>query len=294
MSPKSRGFTLVELLIVIAIIGILLSLLLPAVQAAREAARRVECQSNLRQIGIALHCYHDAVGTYPSGVSWPSRTYWNGHLLPYIERSASYELLDFSQPWSAESNAQACRSLIRLLRCPSSTAPQHVTAQGIDGRVPCNYLACTSGTVVRESGPEPLAGRPDADGVFFTNSGIRQADILDGSSSTILAGETVFIFREHGPDHSGMNQFLDHWYGGTLEGRDNEISESMGSTGVAINSFRLPVFVDEKELDFSSRHPGGAQVVFADGAVRFLTETIDRRTWSALGTRHGGEAVGLR
>jgi hypothetical protein len=139
-----------------------------------------------------------------------------------------------------------------------------------------------------------LAGRPDSDGIFFVNSGIRLADLVDGSSTTVAAGETVFIFKGHGPDHYGMNQYLDHWYGGTMEGRGNEISESMGSTGVAINAFRLPVFVDEKELDYSSRHPGGAQVVMADVTVRFFSETIDRQLWSALGTRFGGEVAGIR
>jgi prepilin-type processing-associated H-X9-DG protein len=91
-----------------------------------------------------------------------------------------------------------------------------------------------------------------------------------------------------------MIQFLDHWYIGTGEGRDNEVSESLGSTGVAVNSFARDVFVDEKELDFSSRHPGGAHVLFADGAVAFIAESIRRETWSAMGTRAGGDLVGGR
>jgi len=137
-----------------------------------------------------------------------------------------------------------------------------------------------------------LAGRPDSDGIFYIDSGVKLADIIDGSSSTVLVGETVFIFQGHGPDHTGTSQFLDHWYIGTLEGYGNEVSESMGSTGVAINSFKLPVFVDEKELCFSSRHPGGGLVVLADGSVRFIPQTIDRNTWGAMGTRDGREVVG--
>lgn len=117
-----------------------------------------------------------------------------------------------------------------MLRCPSSTAPDHLTAQGITDRVPCN----------------------------------------------------------------GLTQFLDHWYVGTIERRFNEISESMSSTGVAINSFLRAVFVDEKDLAFSSHHPGGAQVVLADGAVVFISETIHRNTWNSLGTRAGSEGVAAR
>jgi prepilin-type N-terminal cleavage/methylation domain-containing protein/prepilin-type processing-associated H-X9-DG protein len=292
MQKPSRGFTLVELLVVIAIIGILVALMLPAVQAAREAARRVQCQNNLHQIGIALHNYHDTNRRFPPGLVWPNRTFWSGHLLPYLEQKPMYEGLVFNGLWHVSPNEEACKSYLSVFRCPSTTAPAHISAQGITDRVPCNYLACTSGTVMRESGPPPLAGRPDSDGIFFLDSDTRLADIVDGSSSTVAVGETVFIFKGHGLDHFQINQFLDHWYIGTLEGYGNEVSESMGSTGVAINSFELPVFVDEKELCFSSRHPAGGQVLFADGAVSFISETIDRATWSAMGTRHGEEVVG--
>jgi prepilin-type N-terminal cleavage/methylation domain-containing protein len=290
----SRGFSLVELLVVIAIIAILVALLLPAVQAAREAARRAQCQSQLHQIGIALHQYHDCLRCFPPGITASNRTFRSGHLLPFVEQRALYESLDFSLSWNLGANREACASWLSVLRCPSSTAPEHLTAQGITDRVPCTYLACSSGTVQRESGPPPLAGQPDSDGVFFEDSGVRMADLLDGSSTTVLAGETVFIYKAHGLDHYGLTQFLDHWYVGTMEGRDNEVSESMGSSGVAINSFLRDVFVDEKELAFSSHHPGGAQVVLADGAVVFISETIDRDTWSSLGTRAGSEVVASR
>ncbi len=291
MHRQSPGFTLVELLVVIAIIGILVALLLPAIQSAREAARRVQCQNNLHQIGIALHHYHDTCRSFPSGFTWPNRTFWSGHLLPYLEQKPMYESIDFDVRWDTTPNTEPCGTFLSVFRCPSSIATEHLTAQGIPERVPCTYLACTSGTVTRESGPLPLAGRPDSDGIFFINSGVRLADIIDGSSSTVAIGETIFSFKGHGPDHTGNNQFLDHWYIGTLEGYGNEVSESMGSTGVAINSFGLSVFVDEKELCFSSRHPAGGQVVFADGAVSFIAETIDRTTWSAMGTRRGREVV---
>jgi prepilin-type N-terminal cleavage/methylation domain-containing protein/prepilin-type processing-associated H-X9-DG protein len=294
MLKRTRGFSLVELLVVTALIGLLIALLLPAVQSAREAARRVQCQSQLRQLGLGLHQYHDALGSFPPGITWPGRTFWTGHLLAYVEQQGLYDTLDFNLPWNSGPNHDACGTFLAVFRCPSSIAPRHLDAQGMAARVPCNYLACTSGTATRESGPPPLAGEAGADGIFYVNSATRLADIVDGCSSTVAAGEVVFIYRDHGLDHYGMNQFLDHWYIGTLEGLGNEISESMGSTGVAINSFALPVFVDEKELAFSSRHPGGTQVVFADGAVWFIAQTIDRNIWSALGTRNGREVAALR
>jgi prepilin-type N-terminal cleavage/methylation domain-containing protein len=290
--PARCGFSLVELVVVIAIIGLLIALLLPAIQAAREAARRAQCLCNLRQIGIALHHYHDTVRCFPPGITSSNRTFWTGHLLPYLEAGSLYDSLDFNQPWTQAANSEACASWLPVLRCPSSPAPRRLTAQGLTDRVPSTYLACTSGTANRESGPPPLAGQGGSDGIFFEDSGIRLADLLDGCSSTVLAGETVFLYEPHGVDLCGLNQFLDHWYVGSTEGRGNEISESMGSTGVAVNSFRLNVFVDEKELAFSSHHPGGAQVVLADGAVVYVSEMIDRSVWSSLGTRAGREVVG--
>lgn len=291
MLSRKRGYTLVETLVAIAIVGLLVALLLPAVQSARESARRAQCKSQLKQLGLGLHQYHDALRSFPPGLCSTSQMFWSGFLLPCVEQQALVDSLDANQPWHAGSNAEACATYLPVYRCPSSIAPRHLTAQGIADRVPSDYVACSSGTATRESGPPPLAGTTDSDGVFFVDSGIRMADIVDGTSTTVALGETMFIYRAFGPDHTGYQQFLDHWYIGTLEGLTNEISESMGSTGVAINSHKLDVFVDEKELAIGSHHPGGALVVFADGAVRFVAESVDRATWSALGTRHGREVA---
>ena len=286
MRTRRNGFTLIELLTVIAIIGILIAILLPAVQSARETARRMQCQNNLRQQGVALHLFHDKAGRFPAGVAWPDRKLWSGQMLPYIEQIALHDTLDQTLPWTEPPNSTACATWLSVLRCPSSSAPNHLDAQGIDDRVPCNYLACASGRVTRESGPPPLIGRPDADGMFYVNSDVRIDDIRDGTSSTIAFGEAVFVFEKSGVDHSGFHQFIDHWYIGTPEGAGNEFSESMGSTGVPINAFRdKTLFVDERELSFSSRHPGGAQVAFADGHVKFISDSVDRITWSSFGTR---------
>lgn len=288
MRVRNSGFTLVELLVVIAIIGILIALLLPAVQSAREAARRMECQNNLRQHGIALHAYHDKHKRFPAGLVWPNRILWSGQLLPHLEQTALHDTLELDLPWTEEPNSNACATWLSVFRCPSSSAPSHLNAQGIDDRVPSNYLACTSGTVARESGPPPLVGRRDSDGMFYINSLVRIGDVRDGTSNTVAIGEAVFRFEPSGPDHSGLNQFIDHWYIGTPEGVGNEISEAMGTTAAPVNAHKnRNLFVDERELGFSSWHYGGAQVVFADGHVEFMSDGIDLQTWNALGTRAG-------
>jgi prepilin-type N-terminal cleavage/methylation domain-containing protein len=292
---SAQGFTLVEVLVSITVIGILMALLLPAVQAAREAARRIQCQNNLHQIGIALHHYHDSDGNFPSGIIDPNRTLWSGLLLRPMEQGPLYDTLEFDRPWDEDGrpNERACATYLAMYRCPSSVAPRHIDAQGIVRRVPCNYLACASGTAVTECSPPPLAGSPDSDGVFFVNSHVRCADIRDGTSNTVAVGEAVFrIDIGGGPDCTGLRQVVDHWYVGTPEGPANEMSEALGSTAVAINSVLKPdLWIEEKELCFSSYHPGGILLVFADGHGSLVAETIDRDIWSALGTRAGEEVV---
>lgn len=289
-----RGFTLVELLVVLAVISIMMALLLPAVQAAREAARMTQCKNNLHQMGVALHHYHDTYKSFPAGMIWPNQTFWTGLLLPQIEQAAMYDSFDFGVRWNADgsTNEQACGTYLSVFRCPSTTAPEHRDTNGIPDRVPCNYLACTSGKILFESGPPPLIGRSDADGLFYVNSNIRMGEITDGTSNTVAIGEAIFIYISQGIDHYGLNQFIDHWYIGTVEGNTNEISESMGSTAAPINAYRdRSLFVDTREMAYSSEHPGGAQVVFADGHVSFISETIDRDVWSGLGSRSGDEVA---
>lgn len=286
---RRRGLSLVELLVVIAIIAILLSLLLPAVQAARESARRVDCGNRLRQMSLGLLQYHNTKQHFPPAIHSQSRLMWSGYLLPYIEQGNLYSKIDVNLTWNQGANAQVCSTFLSIFRCPSSTAPDTMTAQGIENRVPCDYLVCASGTDTRESGPGILAGGSHSDGSFYVDSRTRIASIRDGTSNTIAVGDSFFQFEELDLDHTGYPQFLDRWCVGTLEGLGNEVSEAMGSTGVALNSHKLDVFIDERELAFGSQHPGGAQVALVDGAIRFFGEDVDRTVWSALGTRNGGE-----
>lgn len=291
---KPSAFTLVELLVVIAIIGILLALLLPAVQAAREAARRVQCANHLHQIGIALHVYHATHRRFPPAFIQPNNVLWTGLLLPQIEQQPLYDSLDFSAPWDVpgSANERACATIISQYRCPSSTAARHMNFQGVADRVPCTYLGCATGIATRESGWHPRAGNPNQDGVMYFNSGTRFRDIMDGTSSTVLVGEAEHDVDVKGPDHTGQTHFVDHWYIGSPQVWAGDVSETLGSTAVPVNAFfDTSAFIDERELCFSSRHPGGAQVVFADAHVTFVPATIDALVWAALGTRGHREVV---
>lgn len=284
-----RGLSLVEILVVIAILAILLSLLLPAIQSARESARRVDCGNRLRQMSLGMLQYHNAKQVFPPAIDSQSRLMWSGYLLPYIEQGNLYGKIDRNLAWNQGTNAQVCATFLKIFRCPSSTAPDTMTAQGIENRVPCDYLVCASGTDTRESGPGILAGRSDSDGVYYIDSRTRIAAIRDGTSNTVAMGDSFFQFEELDLDHTGFPQFLDRWCVGTLEGTGNEVSEAMGSTGVALNSHLLEVFIDERELAFGSQHPGGAQMALVDGAIRFYNADTDRVIWGALGTRGSGE-----
>lgn len=298
-----NAFTLVELLVVIAIIGILVGLLLPAIQAAREAARRVQCANNLKQMGLALHEYHDAHRTFPSALVFPNRVFWSAMILPHIEQEPLYGTLNFSLPFDDGSlpNGAACARFLPIYRCPSSNTPEHVTVQGVADRVPSNYIAVGSGTATRDWGPFPeTLGRTDQDGSMFVNSLTLFASLIDGTSQTVMLGECLFSSTVYGADASGAGQIIDHWYIGTADtiAIQNrfiaEASESMGSTGVAMNNFDdASIQVDEKELCFASKHWGGAQFVFGDGHVSFLPTSIDRPTYSALGTRANGETISM-
>lgn len=304
MGRKTRNaFTLVELLVVIAIVGILVGMLLPAVQAAREAARRIQCANNLKQMGLALHEYHDVHRAFPSGMIFPNRVFWTGLILPHVEQGPLHQTLNFSLPFNDGSlpNGAACAKYLPIYRCPSSNSPEHLSVQGVADRVPSNYMAVGSGTATRDWGPfAEVIGRTDQDGSMFVNSKTRFASLTDGSSQTVMAGECLFDAKVYGVDGSGNGQLIDHWYIGTgdTDGINNnyiaEASEAMGSTGVSMNNFGDPSLqVDEKELCFASKHWSGAQFVFGDGHVAFLPNSIDRSIYRALGTRSSGEAISM-
>jgi prepilin-type N-terminal cleavage/methylation domain-containing protein/prepilin-type processing-associated H-X9-DG protein len=304
---RTQAFTLVEILVVISIIGVLVALLLPAVQAAREAARRLQCSNNLHQLGIALNNYHDIHRRFPPAYVIPVRLMWSGCLLPQIEQSNLFQTLEFSKKWEVPDtpNGRACETFISTYRCPSSDAPNHVDGYSrLRNRVPACYLAVASGTATQESGlgPENI-GFPNQDGLMYTSSTTRMASILDGTSNTLAVGEALFRPMVSGHDLFGIaTQIVDHWYIGS----DNQVlavasppllqefSEAMGSTGVPMNGvFDDTLNIDLRELCFSSLHPGGCLFVFADGHVQFLSKDVARQVYSALGTIARSEVVSI-
>ena len=273
------GYTLIELLVIFAIIGVLIAILLPAVQTAREAARRIQCANNLRQLGLAVHYYHDCHGSIPPGCldddhrqeSWG----WGALILPQIEQNQLYEQLDVTSRRLTEilqdpGVNRLAQTPIAVFRCPSDTTPDQLPAKVRhfygDGNIDklelgtANYVAC-QGLYDR---PGPFRNN----GVFHNDSAIRLEDIRDGTSNTFMLGERDLrcgagvwagCRNPPGPCHWGVYQ---------NRGRVSEVLNSRVTP-------ESPNQCDSCSEGFSSAHSGGAYFVFCDNSVRFISNTID-------------------
>jgi prepilin-type N-terminal cleavage/methylation domain-containing protein/prepilin-type processing-associated H-X9-DG protein len=289
-----RGFTLVELLVVIAIIGILVALLLPAVQAAREAARRTSCFNNLKQVGIAIHNYHDTYRTIPAG--WIGQEVpggrplaegtpgwgWAAMLLPFLEEENVKErLIDFRLSIDDPVHDPVRVFPLKLYRCPSDTGPEKfLMPSESDPNTPLGEIATANyvgvfGTLELEDCEGLAPGMIcRGDGVFYHHSGTRFAHILDGLSNTLMVGERSF--------RRGGSTWL-----GVVPEAEEALARSLGIADHAPNA--KGGHLD----DFSSEHPAGTNFLFSDGSVHLITETIELHVYRGLATRMGGEPVQL-
>ena len=283
---RTRGFTLIELLVVIAIIAVLIALLLPAVQQAREAARRTQCRNNMHQLGLALHNYHDAHNVFPFSsvlehqIPAGSGTYhyhfvgWGLFLLPYIDEAALYNAFNFDvakqNSGSEAQNVTVCRSGLSQYCCPSDPTGLRDGGYGLS-----NYANSTGKKGI-------LAG--DGGGVMFDGSVVCISDVRDGTSNTIAIGEM------NSPSVPGETGYPRRWY-------SQRYNRGQRNTAAPMNSFPNVCLAWGTPsgclaaYDFGSYHEGGAFFLFCDGAVRFLSENIDIATYRALSTRAGNEVV---
>jgi prepilin-type N-terminal cleavage/methylation domain-containing protein len=282
-----RAFTLVELLVVIAIIGTLVGLLLPAVQAAREAARRCSCLNNTTQLGLALHNHEFHPGHFPAGVINPDgpirneavgqHLSWTVQVLPYMEQNNLFRMFDQQAGAYAEVNDTLRRANIAVLRCPSSPGPRG----GDQGGAPIgwsSYAGCHNSV----EAPIDVGN----DGLLFLNSRIRFDDILDGSSHTLLLSEHVF---EDPID--GVSPVVLGWPSGTRA--------TLRNTGriEPLSNRRFTGLVEDEPAEkgllavggFGSYHPGASVVSMADGSTRAIGNSINPEVLHALGSRAGGE-----
>jgi len=308
-SRRSRktGFTLVELLVVIAIIGILVALILPAVQMAREAARRIQCQNNLKQLGIALHSYHDVFRALPINVGpWPpagvvQRGQLNGKgwivsVLPQIEQQNVFDKFspcfagDFMSGGGLMS--PACRDMMQtqlsILHCPSDWSVERLSDtqyqwEGIDVAL-TSYKGVIGDTRIGGAASIHPGTMPDChhrgscNGLFYRQT-YREpqtlARITDGTSNTLMVGEDVPEHNAHSCAFYANNDYA--------------------SCYAPLNYFPRPPTPRDwaNVMSFRSRHPGGAHFCLADGSVRFVGETIDHTVYRGLSTKSGGEVAAL-
>ncbi len=293
----STAFTLVEVLVVITIIGVLIALLLPAVQSAREAARRASCTNNLKQIGIAMHLYHDVFGCLPPG--WTAKhpttgqPYWLGQpgwawgvaILPYLEQGAVADtLIHLDLPITDPANSDARRTVIATYRCLSDDAdptfvlepgpmpaPDYITGYTATELAKSNYVG-VFGTLTMLSVYGP-GGTGMSDGTLAFQKAYSFAEITDGLSCTFLAGE-----RRSG-------NYPSTWLG-VLAGGAHAPGRVCATASTPPGSAAGEMF------NFSSYHPNGTNFLAADGSVHMISETINQATYLALCTRATGEPIG--
>jgi len=324
MKPARRGFTLIELLVVIAIIAVLIALLLPAVQAAREAARRIQCTNNLKQLGIALHNYESSIGSFPSGeistLLNPNWTIPAGNCnaappelgpgwglfalaFPYLEQQNLANASNFDLGIANPANLTVRGTTVSLYVCPSDSPPAKVAmfdcgnppSAGntpvalLSDLAPSSYVGVLGGG--NKNNPDPLCGCYEwqpFNGTFHRNSRIRIADVTDGTSNTVGVGE-----RD--------NRFVLSSWVGVLPDAEVIYNPARGLgcknfrpaiTAIVVHSRQYTVNrPDASPAAFHTQHPGGGNFLFMDASVRFIKDSVSLDTMRALCTRNYAEIV---
>ncbi|MEW4529082.1 DUF1559 domain-containing protein [Maioricimonas sp. JC845] len=312
--PSRDGFTLIELLVVIAIISILIALLLPAVQQAREAARRSQCRNNLKQIGLALHNYHDAHRVFPPG-RCVKRFSTHTHLLPFLDQGPLYGQVDFDVPWDDPNNMIPRNTSVPVFVCPSDPS------RSIPGGwAPTNYRVNQGSGILWGLPPsdpsDPNYGQPAPNGVFLLNRSLSMRDLQDGSSATAAMSEHgVGDFNNSASSPTDTFWPQTHPADAEEAYRDCQAIDPTNLTYQRVSDVGAPWLnayhsttiyfhaspPNSRSCMFppgriattaKSSHEGGVHLLLCDGAVRFVSENIDVGTWRSLGSRDGGEVIG--
>lgn len=299
----ARGFTLIELLVVIAIIAILVALLLPAVQQAREAARRSTCKNNLKQLGLALHNYHDTHRAFPPGhILDPSnlgdRMTFIGFIWPYIEQSALYNQIPAPKnpDWGGCGNSTQSKllgTIVPVLQCPS------------DSRGEFGHTCRSRNSYVTNAGLGLLKKELPAKhttGLFYQNSRVRMSDIMDGTSTTMGVSETILVAGTGRGRYRGAWSYPEGSHYQHDRTPNSPIPDEIRNSMCDSNDPEDPMAPcigtysahNNRAINMAarSRHVGGVHGVLMDGAVRLVSSNIDLSIWQALGTPYGREVIG--